>query len=151
MIRVDIFQFEDLWNVIILGDLSPSGKLKDDRKHLELRRWCHCLWAPCKLQPQQTQTIGGLKQRNDEKFIKAAELDSIATSPIRDHLEQRQISWAQKVPLSKSRVEICRDHRDRRSCKILPACKFWQKTTRFLHNLSRHMQFFHLFCRFTSI
>ena len=53
MIRVDIFQFEDLWNVIILGDLSPSGKLKDDRKHLELRRWCHCLWAPCKLQPQQ--------------------------------------------------------------------------------------------------
>ena len=48
------------------------------------------LHANCNL--SKTQTIGGLKQRNDEKFIKAAELDSIATSPIRDHLEQRQIS-----------------------------------------------------------
>ena len=48
------------------------------------------LHANCIL--SKTQTLGGLKQRNDEKFIKAAELDSIATSPIRAHLEQRQIS-----------------------------------------------------------
>ena len=50
------------------------------------------------------------------------------------------------------RLEICRDRRDRRSCKIFPSCvNFSRKQRGSLSNLHRNMKFTQLFGNFTHI
>ena len=50
------------------------------------------------------------------------------------------------------RLEICRDRRDRRSCKIFPSCvNFSGKQRVSLSNLHRNMKFTQLFGNFTHI
>ena len=50
------------------------------------------------------------------------------------------------------RLEICRDRRDRRSCKIFPSCvNFSRKQRGSLSNLHRNMKFTQLFGDFTHI
>ena len=50
------------------------------------------------------------------------------------------------------RLEICRDRRDRRSCKIFPSCvNFSRKQRCSLSNLHRNMKFTQLFGDFTHI
>ena len=57
--------------------------------------------------------------------------------------------WASNIIKAKTRVEICRDHHDRRSCKICPSCvKFPGKQRNFLHNLRRTSKFTHTKCDF---
>ena len=51
-----------------------------------------------------------------------------------------------------NRLEICRDRRDRRSCKIFPSCvNFSRKQRGSLSNLHRNMKFTQLFGDFTHI
>ena len=51
-----------------------------------------------------------------------------------------------------TRLEICRDRRDRRSCKIFPSCVIFSRKQRgSLSNLHRNMKFTQLFGNFTHI
>ena len=48
-----------------------------------------------------------------------------------------------------TRVEICRDRHDRRSCKIFANCvNFPGKQRDFMHNLRRSTRFTHTMCDF---
>ena len=53
--------------------------------------------------------------------------------------------------MEKFRVEICCDHRDRRSCKIYPSCvNFPGKQRNFSNNLCRTTRFTHTKCDFAT-
>ena len=49
-----------------------------------------------------------------------------------------------KINLTYHKLEICRDRRDRRSCKICDSCvNFPEKQSNFSHNLRRTTRFTH--------
>ena len=56
---------------------------------------------------------------------------------------------SQSTPKFVNRVEICRDHRDRRSCKIRASCVNLKKKHVFLQNMLS-IRFTGKFCNFTS-
>ena len=52
--------------------------------------------------------------------------------------------------LAKIRLEICRDRRDRRLCKIISSCVIFARKQRVaLQHLRRNMKFTHIFGKFT--
>ena len=61
----------------------------------------------------------------------------------------RKFASSIKICAHTDRVEICRDRRDRRSCKIFANCvNFPRKQHDFMHYMRKSTRFTHLMCDF---